>query len=567
MPLNGAQYFRRLLPVMFIPPLLCANMLAQGFATVSGTAVDAVSGTPLAHTHVQLTAASAGSSIARYSTESDERGRFSFPHIPPGEYRFWPQETPDYSLLNEVRNDKRVSDLNLKAGDRIENQRLYYARPGTISGRVVDREGYPVQGVQVSADPIQDRRSGLLQSGGSDQTDEYGSYRLRCSPGKYRVSALPLPARDPWSAEVRADGGEGFSNITTFYPHQADEERAGAIEVWPGADTPGVDVRLLGSPAATTELDIAHDARVEGIVVNSVTGEPVGHAHVSLRGSSTRWKGDTMDLAFYAITSADGKFVMKNLTPGDYIAYANSAGFLAGIGFFTTGSVPFVLRDHQLISLSLKVTPEAVIGGRVIDEAGNPPSRLSMEAISDFQGDLLETLFRHHAFGATDEKGQFRLRGLAAGSYRIRAAIDYRGTPPEIREDGRPDDTYGPTYYPGTLSDSSAAWVQAVAGRETDGVEIRLMKAPALHVSGRVMSAPGAPVPTRVELLYSDGPALAGETRPAADGTFIFSRVQPGLYRIIAYGGLPERESRGVPVNVNVGTDSLEGIPLTIPSP
>lgn len=561
--INFERYPRVVLSVILVSPILCACAIAQGFAGVSGVTLDGTTGAPLAHMHVRLTAGWERSYVAAYGTFSDEQGRFSFPHIPPGEYYAWPNEGSDYSLLNEVRNDKRVSDLKLQSGDRVDGLHLYYARMGAITGRVLDEDGNPVASVQVSVVPVQARGSTLLQSGGSALTDERGIYRVRCSPGGYRVYASPFSRATLYPLEVRADGGEDFTDIAAFYPHEAKEQGAMVVTVQPGADTQGIDARLLRSPGVTAGFDSANTATVEGTVVNSVTGEPVGHARVSLHSSPNPIKRGAIQRAYYAVTAANGRFVMNRLAAGAYFAYASNAGVLSHFGASVgNGSVSCVLRDRDVKSIILEVTPESVIRGRVVDGEGKPPMRLSVEAIGDFQGSPLE-MGLHRALATTNEKGEFRIHGLAAGRYRVRAAIDYRGIPPESREDGSSDGNYGPTYYPGTLNESSAAWLQANAGRETSGVEIKLTEAPLLRVSGRVTSVPGGPVPIRVELLYQDS-GFAGEARAAPDGSFTLWRVQPGQYQITAYGGQPGRELRGFPMKIEVGKASLEGILLSI---
>src|SRR5689334_13134524 len=190
--------------------LLSDGVHAQGSASVSGITVDRTTGAPLANIHVRLIAGWERSYAAVYGTVSNQEGRFSFSHIPPGEYHAWPEDTAEYLFLLEMRNDRRAPDLTLKAGDRVDGLKLYLGRVGVIAGRVVDEDGDPVEGAQVSAVPLQSPSSRIAQIGGSDMTDDRGFYRLICSPGQYRVYASPPRVSGPYPPEVRADGGDEF---------------------------------------------------------------------------------------------------------------------------------------------------------------------------------------------------------------------------------------------------------------------------------------------------------------------------------------------------------------------
>ena len=548
--------FHSALPILITASFPCA--LAQVFATVSGVTIDVTTGTPLAHMHVRLTAGADRGYIAVYGTFSDEKGRFTFSRIAPGLHRAWPFETREYTLLNEVKNDKRVTDLSLKVGDHVAGFRLYYARIATISGRVIGEDDVPVENASVSAVELEYRRTGFARSACDGWTDERGRYRLRCPPGKYRVFARLYPNEGPYPREVRADGGEDLFDVSTSYPHEAEEASAAVVEVGAGAETRGIDVRLIRSSRVTPDFDLAHNAVVEGVVLNSVTHQPVSHAHVSLRGASVSVTGREINRAYYAMTGQDGRFALRRLAAGNYRLWATHVGFVGDA--LGEESAACVLHGRETRTVASEITPGAVISGRVVDGNGNPAPRVEVEAEDD---SLPLDRFLHHRFATTDENGLYRIHGLRPGHYRIRAAIHYGGVPPEIREDGAPDDNYGATYYPGTLVESAAQRVQANGGRETEGVDIRLNRAPILRITGRVASDPAGTLPTRVQLLYRDN-GFAGETRVASDGTFVLWRVQPGKYQITAYGGEPGREFAGKPVEIDVGGNSLEGVALSL---
>lgn len=134
--------------------------------------------------------------------------------------------------------------------------------------------------------------------------------------------------------------------------------------------------------------------------------------------------------------------------------------------------------------------------------------------------------------------------------------------PPEIRTDGTVETNYVQTYYPASRTAESAAPVQVRAGEETSGIEIKIVAAPILHISGTVAPGRGAKLPY---VLLDDG--RSQRTYPVgSDLRFTMWRVPPGRYQILAeyFDGLGPL-MRSAPVAVNLGTSSIEGIHL-VPS-
>ena len=112
-------------------------------------------------------------------------------------------------------------------------------------------------------------------------------------------------------------------------------------------------------------------------------------------------------------------------------------------------------------------------------------------------------------------------------------------------------------------NEAPSRWVEVPAGGEAPSITIRLVRAPMLHLSGRVISVRGAPPPARVELLLGDG-SLATELRLPADGTFTFWRLMPGRYRLVAYSGGEPADRRIASVGVEITEQSVDGIELSL---
>ncbi len=107
---------------------------------------------------------------------------------------------------------------------------------------------------------------------------------------------------------------------------------------------------------------------IEGTVINSATGEPVKKARVTLAPI-----GQDKD-AFATTTDAAGHFLIDEVDAGRYSLTS------ARNGYTQPKSVHGSTKDHALFTLDkgqkmkevvVKLAPEGVIAGRVLDEDGD----------------------------------------------------------------------------------------------------------------------------------------------------------------------------------------------------
>ena len=509
--------------------------------------------------------------VVAYGAVSDERGRFSFPRVPPGDYMVRPDESAHSFFVDVLTSEtRRSSDLTLKAGDSIEGILLRLARAGSITGRVIGDDGEPIEGALVSAGTA-DGPSHFLPHGGWDYTDDHGMYRLLCSPGRYRITIEPATTLTAGYANLLRADGEDFDYGRTVGD--------AVVEVQPDRETTyqaiGLVHRLVPRPKSDP-LDDASLAALAGTVVDVSDGTQLSHARVTIHPGvsegDAKYFGPSEMLrlgrmrTYYADTDSDGKFAMRGLAPGRYFATVERGGFLGGNIF---GAAVCELRGGETATLTLKLSPAAAITGRVVDEDGNPLPRVNVYAMGDLQGDPEKRFLGGYSGGRlTDENGGFRIHGLASGPFRVKAEYysrDSHGTPPET-PGAETDKIYAPTFYPGVTDEESSTWLQVPAGGEVNGVVIRLVPAPMLHLSGHVTSSRGARPPTRVEILVDGG--VVGEVQVPADGTFTFWRVLPGHYQVVAYTEGAPWERLTASVKVEIIDRSLEGVELSIvPAP
>ncbi len=149
---------------------------------------------------------------------------------------------------------------------------------------------------------------------------------------------------------------------------------------------------------------------IAGHVTNAGTGEPLKKATVQLepRGANTK--------AEVAISNADGSFEFTNLDPGSYGISGSHTGFLnKSYGASKpgqTGSILMLASGQQVTDLTLALTPQAVITGRLVDEDGDPIQAAMVEVSTQiWQSGKLSYTPRN--MSQSDDRGEFRLAGLS----------------------------------------------------------------------------------------------------------------------------------------------------------
>jgi hypothetical protein len=292
-------------------------------------------------------------------------------------------------------------------------------------------------------------------------------------------------------------------------------------------------------------------ASVAGRVTNSVGGEGILRAHVSLRP-----QGDTSQQSYGAITDAEGKFSILRVPPGNYNASVEKVGYQpAANPMFGAATMVRLAAGDKKEDVALKLTPGGAITGRITDSNGEP-----------MEGAQVKISGSGNDGAVTDEKGQYRVGGLRPGKYRV-WAFDGQSMlpiPPEARSDGTEETTLRLTYYPDSGIVKTAAIVTVTPGVETSGIDIRLLRAPTLRVSGKVTGLPKG-VRATVQLQGKTFTGRVANGMVKADATFEVWRPDPGIYRVLAmWQGGPSGMMQTAPVDVEVSDSNIENLDLRV---
>lgn len=293
-----------------------------------------------------------------------------------------------------------------------------------------------------------------------------------------------------------------------------------------------VDAAQAKPPAASAApSSVIATARISGTVMNAADDMPLPRARVTAVSRE-------LPESRVVITGPDGKYAIGDLPAGSYSITATRTGFAPfayGQGRSVTGTPVAVGAGQQIANLDLPLLAAGVITGRILDEDGAPFAGATVDAlINRFQNDHDTRV--SVATVQTDDRGEFRLFGLAPGPYYVSAAD------PAFASVSSPKGVlhYSPTYYPGTPLADQARTVTVGAGTPPH-VEFKLQIVPPARVSGQLVAYDSRPLLSGAIMMSpveGQGVPLVAPDEPAIypDGRFSFNGVAPGHYQIRARG-------------------------------
>ncbi len=291
-----------------------------------------------------------GRNIAQRSIFADGAGRFIIERVPAGEYYL-------HATAEGYNQSERVMVRVPENGESAE-ARLVLTSPHFLAGFVRDADGNAMAGARVAARSA--RRQARVAYSLAD-----GSFRIgNLSSGRYTLQATR--------------GNTASPNVE--------------------ADTNTADVELILSEQQTASLS--------GVVLNSITGEPV--QSFSLRDG----RGRTVYGEFY---DPEGRFHVENLVRG-----RNYHFNIISPGFVTTLSPPVgIPREGDVPDVTFRIGLGGSILGRVIeivDGKGVPgTAKVTWFRQRRLRADVFEDQVMF-----SDENGIFLIEGLSPERYILR---------------------------------------------------------------------------------------------------------------------------------------------------
>lgn len=467
------------------------------------------SGRPVPGAEVQLTPeAGPMSMVASAGTDGD--GRYQLDGVPPGR-RTVEATHPDYGTGRreaDLRAGENSLDIALEAGSEVTGRVVDDAGAPVASASVVLRKPGSFQRLEATSGADGSFRIAAVPDGSYDAraTKEgfapsesvqvtvtggsAGSIELRLARGGAIVGRiLGVETADLARLRIMAQGGRGMPSIGRVEPdasYRIDNLREGEWQV--RAELPGTGlyaegtVRLEpGASEARLDLEMKRGLELSGRVRRN--GVPASGQPVSLRGA-----GMAMSQ-----TDADGRFRFEGLPAGSYVLQLVDSFFRA------LHEEPVELEADREITIDLTTGD---ITGRVVDAAGAAPLEgVTVELLRAGGGAMGGT-------AQSDSRGLFVLRGVAEGSWRLRAQLD----------------GYTPAEVDVQVSRERAEDVE-IALQATEGVTLQLATAsgpPPASLFYMVLDGAGRKI--------ADGRAVVGE-----EGRVRLARVPPGRWDLLLF--------------------------------
>lgn len=320
--------------------LLLATALAQAqTGSVEGTVVNSVTGEVVPHAAVLLVVE--GKDPEPVFTDGE--GRFRIEGLVAGRYVLRARKR---GYLEAREGGEAALRVTVEAG-KARDGLVCRLRPyGVISGRVFDEYGEPAEGAEVSA--CVPRRGDVRCRSGAEANDR-GEYRITgLAPGSYVVVGTYRAGAGLYPTTVN---GRAEAYASTFYPRGLDSSSAQTVELGVGAETAGIDVRMLKVVMA----------KVRGRVTGP-DGEGVQNFNVSVRGQDFR-----MEEMGRVRAGPDGAFEICDLPPGTWSVSASvrDAGHDPAVG-----SATVAVNGEDVEGVVIRIPARFPVAGQLAMEGG-----------------------------------------------------------------------------------------------------------------------------------------------------------------------------------------------------
>jgi hypothetical protein len=307
-------------------------------------------------------------------------------------------------------------------------------------------------------------------------------------------------------------------------------------------------------------------AVIRGRVTDKESGRPLARATVAIWLASRRIEN---------LTDEDGRYEFTNLPAGGFSVSATAGEHSAThamTGFETRDErgrrvTRLLLKDGEVRERVDIALPRALaINGRVLDDRGDPLARVSIRVQNAGRGG------RHGGYPRkTDDRGQFRVFGLPAGTYTVCADIDTSSVRASLGTASTP--RLIPTCYP-SASEQDAERIE-IASSDAEGVEIRMRRVATFTISGVVVGEAGGTFEGgSLTLTQYNGNGSSTTPMPLdAGGSFSIPNLIPGEYFLRASmvpSGMFSSASRGAAraeLPVRIDTADVTGLVLAMKMP
>ena len=505
-------------------------------------------GKPLTDAVIYIFKVYASVAAAPQNVQTDAEGKFQSATLSPGLYSISAM-LPGFTLSQPDLNENGEPRF-YRPGDAVS---LTLMKGGVITGVVRDSAGEPVVGVLVRAARVRDARGKRPARPGmfarDRMTDDRGIYRIYgIEPGTYVVSAGGSSRMSGVSYAYSGDA-------PTYFPAST-RDTAAEVVVRHGEEVTGIDIRYRHERGRLISGTVsgASDASLRTGI--SVILKQTGHAGF-------------MEQTFIPSTGKPA-FSFDGVIDGEYELVAQQG---LGTGAEQSASAPrrVSVKGTDVTGVELMLAPLASLAGRAILEPAPKDAceaernstllETAITALRDEKRQAQETLplsLFLMSGAIPDEQGDFTIRSLAAGSYRLNLrlpdelwyarSISLPGapaTPPRAATTKAPQAKSAPA--------SPAYLITLKAGERHTGTTIQIAQDGAT-LRGRITpSTEGASWPENLKVYLipqererAEDMLRFSEASVMSDGAFVIRNLAPGRYLIIARPA-PENDAPDIP--------------------
>ncbi len=595
---------------------------AVGTGVIAGLVTVDGAGTPVRRARLTL----AGTELRGSRTViSDDQGRFNFTALPAGRFTMTASKAGFVDIAYGAKRPGRPGTaIQLADGQKLDRLAMTMPRGSVLTGVVVDENGEPSPGTQVRALRYAIRTGEKsLQQAGQDQTDDRGMYRIYAlQPGDYIVSAVPRNmgvgdlrasiatevATLMQQAQAQNGGGGGGGRIdgaalvaVTGSPGaqqlmnraielqqqlattEQQQPTAYAPVYYPGTTSPvSATTVTLGVGEERTSVDfmlqLVPTAQVEGTVVGPDGTIPANLTITLVPNDGTGMPGIPGVGGNNARPNAQGQFVFRNITPGQYSLQARAnifkpngadqntqavqgplggRGGVAGRGRGGPQEIAQVLwaatdltvAGQNLPAVALTLQPGMTVAGRLDFEGGQPPQDLSGSRVTLLPRGQQPMAMGNIPPATVDAGGHFTIAGVPPGRYVFTASVTAAGG------QGGPLGGRGAGPAAGGLSASSPWTLKSAVAAGRDALDFPLDINPnqdiesavlsfsnrTQELSGTIQDAAGRPTSDFTIIVFPSDKRYwlpqsrrITSARPATDGRFSLRGLPAGDYRLTA---------------------------------
>jgi Carboxypeptidase regulatory-like domain len=252
------------------------------------------------------------------------------------------------------------------------------------------------------------------------------------------------------------------------------------------------------------------------------------------------------EVSLRATTDQDGNYRIVNVPPGSYEVTPSAPAFVPSDLKEIRAKTVLVSEDENVDNINFALVRGGVITGKVTDADGRPVIQqqvniFRVEAVEQQQGQLRQAF--PNAGGQTDDRGIYRVFGLAPGRYKV--AVGRSDEMLNQSFGGPQRSTYQQVFHPDVTDQSKATVIEVGEGTEANNVDVVLGRAlQTFTVSGRVVDDKGLPAPNiRLGLQRNMGQRVEfvnAFPSTNSQGDFVVEGLIPSKYGISL---LPDRNS------------------------